>query len=54
MTSVPNNQEEPSYLAFARMNVREGLPSSSILVGQLLARIERDAAALKASQDVTK
>lgn len=35
--------DEPSYLAFARVNVREGLLSSTSIVGELLARIDRDA-----------
>lgn len=44
-----NAQEEPSYLAFARANVRDDLSSSSSVVRGLLARIDRDASALRAA-----
>lgn len=43
-----SDQNEPSYLAFARMNVRDGFESSPTVVRELLARIDRDASALKA------
>lgn len=36
-------QDEPSYLAFARMNVNDGLVSSPTIVRELLDRIDRDA-----------
>lgn len=42
------NADEPSYLAFARANVRQGLPSGPILVRELVDRIDRDATTLKA------
>lgn len=44
---------EPSYLAFARANVRDALTSSATIVRELVARIDRDATALKASQPRT-
>jgi len=40
--------EEPSYISFARVNVKEGLLTSTSVVRELLARIDRDAATLKA------
>lgn len=46
-------RDEPSYLAFARANVRESLTSSATIVRELVARIDRDASALKASQPRT-
>ncbi|ASN20681.1 hypothetical protein [Arthrobacter sp. YN] len=36
--------EEPSYLAFARANVRDAQPSSPAVVRELVARIDRNAA----------
>ena len=48
-----SEREEPSYLAFARMNVRDGLTSSATIVRGLVARIDRDASALKAAQPRT-
>ena len=36
--------EEPSYLAFARANVRDGLNTTPAVVKELLDRIDRDAA----------
>lgn len=41
--------EEPSYLAFARANVRGGAMTSPLIVESLLARIDRDAFALPAA-----
>ena len=41
-------REEPSYLAFARANNRQGFPSGPTVVRELVDRIDRDAAALKA------
>jgi len=35
-------EEEPSYLAFARANVKNGESSSPTIVRELLARIDRD------------
>lgn len=35
--------EEPSYLAFARMHVREKLPSPPNMVEGLVSRIDTDA-----------
>ena len=43
-------REEPSYLAFARANVRDAQPSSPAVVQELLARIDRDAADLVAAK----
>jgi|GEM_PF-3109477 len=43
-------REEPSYMMFARSNVRGGAMSSPLVVKSLLARIDRDASALKAAQ----
>lgn len=34
-------KEEPSYLMFAKANVRDGLPSSPTIVRALLDRIEK-------------
>lgn len=34
-------KEEPSYMMFARANVRDGLQSSPSIVRALLARIDR-------------
>jgi len=48
-----NVREEPSYLAFARANVRKSLTSSATIVRELVARIDRDASALKAAQPRT-
>lgn len=39
--------EEPSYLSFARANVRDGVTTSPKVVEALLARIDRDANTLK-------
>ena len=47
------SNEEPSYLAFARTNVRDGLLSSSSVVRGLLERIDRDAKKL-AELEATK
>lgn len=38
--------EEPSYLAFDRMHVNDGHVTSPAIVRELVARIDRDAAAL--------
>ena len=35
--------DEPSYLAFARANNRQGFPSGAIVVRELVDRIDRDA-----------
>ena len=48
-----SSNEEPSYLAFARANVRDGLNTSPQMVRELLARIDRDASALKAAMTST-
>ena len=45
-----SEQQEPSYLAFARANVKEALSSSPTIVRALIERIDRDASALKAAQ----
>lgn len=45
--------EQPSYIAFAAANVRQKAPTSATIVRELLDRIERDGAALKASQPRT-
>ena len=47
------NADEPSYLAFARANNRQGFPSGPIVVRELVDRIDRDASALKAAQPRT-
>ena len=36
-----SQREEPSYIAFARSNVRDGLMSTPSVVRELLARIDR-------------
>ncbi|MDN4644965.1 hypothetical protein [Arthrobacter sp. PsM3] len=45
--------EEPSYLAFARAAARRNESVSGTVVRELVARIDRDAAALKAAQPRT-
>lgn len=44
-------REEPSYLMFARSNVRGGAMTSPRIVEALLDRIDRDASALKAASN---
>jgi len=48
-----SGRDEPSYLAFARANVRDGHTTSPGAVRELIARIDRDAVALKAAQPRT-
>jgi hypothetical protein len=36
-------EDEPSYLAFARLAVKNGEPCSPIIVAALIERIDRDA-----------
>jgi len=45
--------DEPSYLAFARAAARNNESVSGTVVRELVARIERDASALKASKPRT-
>lgn len=33
--------EEPAYIMFARANVRDGMPTSPLIVKELLNRIDR-------------
>jgi hypothetical protein len=42
-------REEPSYMMFARANARDGMATTATVVRELVARIDRDAAALKAA-----
>ena len=42
-------REEPSYMMFARANVRDNMATSPAVVRELLARIDRDARALEAA-----
>lgn len=46
-------RDEPSYLAFARAAVRHNESVSGTVAQELVARIDRDAAALKAAQPRT-
>jgi len=46
-------REEPSYLMFARSNVRGGAMTSPLIVESLLARIDRDESAIEASSSRT-
>jgi hypothetical protein len=46
-------RDEPSYLAFARAAVRRNETVSGTIAQQLVARIDRDASALKATQPRT-
>lgn len=48
MSAQTQTPEEPSYLAFARANVRQGLTSSPAVVRPLVERIDREAAKPKA------
>lgn len=34
-------KEEPSYIMFARANVKDGVPTSPLIVKELLLRIDR-------------
>lgn len=43
-------REEPSYMMFARANVRDGLPSTPAVVKELLDRIDRQDKQLLAAQ----
>ncbi|KRE79966.1 hypothetical protein [Arthrobacter sp. Soil763] len=45
-----SGRDEPSYLAFARADARNGHSTSPGAVRELVARIDRDAVALKAAQ----
>jgi len=53
MSAQTQNQDEPSYLAFARANVRDAQPSSPAIVSGLLERGDRAVAALAAAQPRT-
>ena len=46
-------REEPAYLMGARLVVRRNENASPIVVRELVARIDRDAAALKAAQPLS-
>jgi hypothetical protein len=48
-----STREEPSYLAFARVAARNNESVSGTVARELVARIDRDASALKAAQPRT-
>lgn len=48
------SKEEPSYMMFARANVRGGISSSALIVEALLERIDRIEAELAAYKENTR
>lgn len=46
-------KDEPSYMAFARASVRDGLGVTSVIARELLARIDRQAEEIEELRNLT-